>query len=386
MSAEQTPRLLVVEDNEPELHLLCEILREEGFEPVGCGSAAEALVHISKGDFRVAVVDLRLPDLSGNQLLELGRHINDAVQIIIYSGAASEDSIEEAMSLGAFACLEKTSDMSELLRTIRQACDHSPGRAPAAARAVAKPRAKPTRQTGDRTHRYQGNQEFEEFVSVVAHDLRSPLLTISGYSQILGDEYRDRLDEDASEYLEHITAGVTLANRLIEDLLDYSRVGRSDLPPTHVDLDSVLEQVKKNLRTTIEESHAELCVEHLPTIAGNREQLTQLFFNLVDNALKFRADVDTKIQVCSTRGEKGWEFAVEDNGIGLAAEHFGDAFQVFWRLQGKKFPGTGIGLAVCKKIVQCHGGRIWLESTLGQGTTVRFSIPDRTDTLESLID
>jgi len=383
MSAEQATRLLVVEDNEPEQLSLCEILREEGYEPVGCGSAVEGLAHIGKGDFTVAVVDLCLPDLSGNQLLGLIRRIDDRIRVIIYTGAASFDTIKEAMSLGAFAYVEKLSDTGELLSTIRRACDPSADHVPTAGRAIMNHRAEPNRRAEKPAH---SSQDLEEFASVVAHDLRSPLLTISGYSQLLGEEYRDRLDEDALEYLDRIMSGVTQANRLIEDLLGYSRVGRSDLPPTHVDLGSVMERVKTALEAKIQENHAELHVDRLPTVAGDEAQLVQLFQNLIDNALKFRGDADPIVHLCSTRRENAWEFAVEDNGIGLEEKHANEAFQIFRQFHGKKYSGTGIGLAVCNKVVQCHGGHIWLESTRGRGTTVRFTIPDRTDTLKSLVD
>ncbi len=370
MSADRFSHVLVVEDNAAELDLLCGSLQEEGFRVFGCGSAREALEHVRERDFGVAVVDHRLPDLSGTQLLEQIHAFDDHVRVIIYTGVASYDSIKEALHLGAFAYLEKLSDRSELLRHVHRACHERVGRyALDLERAVA-----------DRTEELaRSNRELETFASVVAHDLRSPLLTISGYCQLLEDDFHDRLDLTAHEYLAQIVGGAARMNRLIEDLLEYSRAGRAQEPLQPVDMRSVMIQATANLESLIQDQEARIEIGSMPTVNGDQTQLVQLFQNLLGNAIKFRGKEPPRIGVTASRVDGAWQIAVEDNGIGVAKEHFERVFQTFQRLQGRRYPGTGIGLAICKKIVERHGGQIWLDSLDGQGTTFFFTLPDRSE-------
>ncbi len=365
MPTERFSQVLVVEDSEPEQRLLCDILQEEGFEVIGCGLAAEGLRHVQQHSFGVAVIDLRLPDLSGNQLLEKIHSLDDEVRVIIYTGAASYDSIKEAINLGAFAYVEKLSDPSELLRHVHRACRER----------VAQYATDLEAAVAERTHELaRSNRELDDFASIVAHDLRSPLLTISGYCQILQEECGEQFAEGTGEYLGNIVAAVTRMDRLIEDLLDYSRLGRSVEPLGPVDLESVLAQAKANLEAAIHSSEAQIRQDPLPEIQGNQTQLVQLFQNLIGNAIKFRGEAKPTVQVSVSRTEDHWRFTIEDNGIGIEPKHFDRVFQVFQRLHGKTYSGTGIGLAVCKKIVEQHGGTIWVESEPGQGATFHFTL------------
>ncbi len=217
MPTERYSQVLVVEDNEAELRFLCEILQEEGFHTIGCGSAKAALEHVQQRDFGVAVVNLRLPDLSGTQLVERIRTFDDHVRVIIYTGAATYDSIKEALHLGAFAYVEKLSDRTELLRHVHRACLERVDRYALDLEQAVLARTKELARS---------NRELEDFAAVVAHDLRSPLLTISGYCQVLQEEYGDRFDTTAEDYMNQVVAGVARMNRLIEDLLAYSRTGQ----------------------------------------------------------------------------------------------------------------------------------------------------------------
>jgi signal transduction histidine kinase len=359
-------QVLVVEDSNAERQLLCDILQGEGFRVIGCGSAAEGLNRIRAHNVGVAVIDLRLPDLTGTQLLERIRGYDDQIRVIIYTGAASYDSIKAALNLGAFAYVEKLNDPGELLRHVHRACRERVDRyARDLERAVAE-------RTEDLA---RSNHELENFAFVVAHDLRSPLLTIAGYSQILQEDYKKELDAAASEYLTQIVRGVERMDRMIEDLLNYSRVGRSRQPLEQVDVQSVMTHTVANLGAPIREQRATIQSGPLPTVLGDETQLVQLFQNLIANAIKFRRDADPVVRVEAQSSNGHWEFTVEDNGIGIAERDFGRLFQVFQRLQSHDYPGTGIGLAICKKIVERHGGRIWLNSVLGQGTTFSFTLP-----------
>jgi light-regulated signal transduction histidine kinase (bacteriophytochrome) len=366
MSTERVSQVLVVEDNPSELQLLCDMLRDEGFHAIGCASAAEALEHVRQRDFGVAVVDFYLPDLSGTQLLERIRHCDDEVRVIIYTGAASYDSMKEALHLGAFAYLEKFDDRGELLRHIRRACLERVDRyALDLERAVAA-----------RTEELaRSNNELETFASIVAHDLRSPLLTISGYCQLLCEEFQGKPHSTTHDYLNHIINGAARMDRLIADLLEYSRAGSPRRPLQKVQMQSVMEQALANLDALIRENNAQIEIETMPTVHGEPTQLVQLLQNLIGNAITFRGESPPKIRVSSREDGSYRRFDVSDNGIGIDKEHFERIFQTFQRLHGKEYPGTGIGLAVCKKIIDRHGGQIWLDSAVGHGTTFHFTLP-----------
>jgi light-regulated signal transduction histidine kinase (bacteriophytochrome) len=360
--------VLLVEDNQVELRLLCEVFQREEFHVFGCGSAAEALEEVQRGSFDVAVVDYRLPDLSGTQLLERIRGVDEQIRVIIYTGCGSYDSVKEALNLGAFAYLEKLSDPSELLRHVHRACLERVDRYASNLERAVKLRTEELARS---------NRELEEFASVVAHDLRSPLLTVSGYCQLLSEEYGDGLDANAHDYLGQIVAAAARMNRLIEDILEYSRLGRSPRPLQPVDVQSVLAQATANLEGSIREHAAGIEVGQMPTVVGNPTQLVQLFQNLIDNGIKFRREETPKVRVTASQVADGWQFAVEDNGVGIAEEYFEQIFRAFRRLHGREIPGAGIGLAICKKIVERHRGRIWPVSTVGQGTTFYFTIADQ---------
>jgi light-regulated signal transduction histidine kinase (bacteriophytochrome) len=365
MPTERVSQVLVVEDNPDELRLLCDVLRDEGFQVIGCKSAHQALEHIRQRDFGVAVVDLCLPDLNGTQVLEQIRNYDDQVRVIIYTGAASYESMKEALHLGAFAYLEKLNDRHELLRHVRRACFERVDRyALDLERAVAA-----------RTEELaRSNHELETFASIVAHDLRSPLLTISGYCQLLREELEGRSFPTVDEYLTQVIGGAARMDRLIGDLLEYSRAGRPRRPLQAVNMQMVVDQARANLDASIREHDAKIDIGDMPTVHGDQTQLVQLLQNLIGNAITFRGQSPPEIRVSAASNDGHWEFAVEDNGIGIEEEHFDRIFLTFQRLHGREYPGTGIGLAVCKKIIERHGGHIWLNSVVGRGTTFHFTL------------
>jgi signal transduction histidine kinase len=358
--------VLVVEGSESERQRLCDILEREGFRVVGCGSAADALERIRQHNFSVALFGPRMPDLGGTQLLERMRGYDEHLRVIVFSGAASSDATPVARERGAFACVERPGDSSELIRHVYRACQE---RANHEARDLQRAVAERMEELA------RSNHELDDFAFIVAHDLRSPLLTIAGYSQMLLDDYPMALDAAGAEYLTQIVRGVERMDRMIEDLLNYSRVGRSPQTLERVDLQAVVTHSVANLQASIREQGATIESGPLPTVLGNQSQLVQLFQNLIANAIKFRRDVVPVVRVKAQGSSGDWEFTVEDNGIGIAERDMGRLFQVFQRVQCGNYPGTGIGLAICKKIVERHGGRIWLDSAVGQGTKVLFTLP-----------
>jgi light-regulated signal transduction histidine kinase (bacteriophytochrome) len=213
------------------------------------------------------------------------------------------------------------------------------------------------------------------FAYVASHDLQEPLRAVNSYTQLLARKYQDRLDAKADKYIGYIVEGATRMQQLINDLLEFSRVGTrgKELVPT--DCEVVLNRVLANLSVAIAESHATITRDPLPTVLGDEIQLIQLLQNLIGNAIKFRGEEPPKVHISVKRQEKEWLFSVRDNGIGMEPEYFDRIFTIFQRLHSRsEYPGTGIGLAVCKKIVERHGGRIWVESEPGVGTAFYFTL------------
>jgi signal transduction histidine kinase len=227
----------------------------------------------------------------------------------------------------------------------------------------------------------RANADLEQFAYSASHDLQEPLRQVAIYGQLLDKKYARQLDGKASQYLNYCIEGAQRMELLIRDLLAYSQVGRvSDSPAVTVSIREVIEIVKKNLATTIEETQAEISISSLPVVRGDSVPLVHLFQNLLSNALKYRSERKPRIRIAACKDGDHWRFTVEDNGIGIAKEFQSQVFGMFKRLHDRReYPGTGIGLAICQKIVEKHGGEIWVESELGQGSIFFFTLPGALD-------
>jgi PAS domain S-box-containing protein len=225
----------------------------------------------------------------------------------------------------------------------------------------------------------RSNAELEQFAYVASHDLQEPLRMVSSFTQLLARRYRGRLDADADDFIGYVVEGAVRMQHLINDLLAYSRVGRSGKGSVPTDCAAVFAGACADLRKAIEECGAVVTADPLPTVLGEPTQLHQVFQNLLANAIKFRrADQSPRVHVAASRRGAEWLFWVRDNGIGIERQYADRIFLVFQRLHTRReYPGTGIGLAICKKVVERHGGRIWLESEPGRGTTFYFTLPAR---------
>lgn len=222
----------------------------------------------------------------------------------------------------------------------------------------------------------RSNEELERFAYVVSHDLQEPLRTVSSYVQLLSRRYRDRLDADAVDFIDFTVGGVRRMQQLIADLLTFSRVGTRGAPLVPTGMQAVYENTLASLRAALDESNATVTADPLPTVMADAGQLAQLLTNLLGNALKFRGNQPSHVHVGATRAGRMWTITVQDNGIGIAPEYFERIFVIFQRLHSREeYAGTGVGLAICKRIVERHGGRIWVDSTPGQGARFSFTLP-----------
>ena len=222
----------------------------------------------------------------------------------------------------------------------------------------------------------RSNAELEQLAYVASHDMQEPLRMVASYLQLVAERYGNSLDADGHEFIGYAVDGAKRMQALISDMLTYSRVSTRARPFEATDSARIVATAERHLQVAIEEAGAEITRGELPVVLGDEVQLLQLFQNLIGNAIKFRGHAAPRVHVTAEPAEDGWCFSVTDNGIGIAPEYFERIFVLFQRLHGRReYPGTGIGLALCKRIVERHGGRIWLESTQGQGSVFRFTLP-----------
>ena len=236
-------------------------------------------------------------------------------------------------------------------------------------------------QAPNRLERYaqdleRSNVDLQQFAYVASHDLQEPLRAVSSYCQLMEKNYSNQLDERAIRWLQFVVNGAQRMQRLVRDLLTYARVDNKSESWITVESGSVCQLAVGNLSQAIKEAEAEVVVGKLPVVWADATQLEALFQNLIGNAVKFRGDRRPRVTITAQKTDQGWQFAVRDNGIGIKPEFHGRVFEIFKRLESpENYAGTGIGLAICKRIVERYGGKIWVESQFGQGSTFYFTLP-----------
>jgi len=355
-------RALVVEDSDADLEFLVRALRKGGFEPDidVVQSAADFADRVRKNRYEIVLADYGLPGWNGMETLEILRREGLDIPVVMVSGSMGEIKAVECIKQGAADYVLK---------------DHLTRLPHAVRRAVA------DKQLRDEHRRSQedlarSNRDLEQFAYVASHDLQEPLRMVATYTQLLAERYRGKLDENADKYIHYAVDGALRMQTLVHDLLAFSRVGSKGTALKLTDCNAVVEAALKNLHVAVQESGTQIIRSNLPSVLADSSQLTQVFQNLLGNAIKFRGAAPPVIRIRGELVAREWVFSIADNGIGIAPEQADIIFVIFKRLHTRtEYPGSGIGLAICKKIVEQHGGRIWVESEAGLGSTFKFTIP-----------
>ena len=398
-------KILLVDDRPANLLTLETILEDLGQDIVKATSGKEALRYLLKDDFAVILLDVKMPDMDGFETATLIRERDRSrhTPIVFLTAHKDEEHLFRGYYAGAVDFLYKPInpevlrskvsvfvDLSLKTELLRQQTEILQARNDELERVIEQRRAaeaeiralnteleqRVRERTGELS---RSNEELRQFAYAASHDLKEPMRTIASYTQLLQQRYLEKLDEDGREFLHYVVDAVRRMDTLLGDLLTYSQqLGSKPALLQAVNADAVLMGVLMNLQALIKETGATVTRDPLPTdISSDFAQLSLLLQNLVSNAIKYRKqDVAPQIHISAEEKDGDWVFSVRDNGLGIGAEYKEQIFGIFKRLHGREYPGTGMGLAICKKIVERHGGRIWVESTVGEGSTFFFSIPE----------
>jgi signal transduction histidine kinase len=383
MNSKQQVSILLVDDDPGKLLALEAVLSGLGQRLVKARSGEEALRHLLHEDFAVILLDVNMPKMNGFETAELIRRRPRLEHIpIIFISAISpaETHAFQGYALGAVDYIDKP--MPEVLRAKVSAFVElykKNQEVERQAKAIRMLNTELEQRVAERTAELRrSNEELQQFAYVVSHDLQEPLRMVSSYVQLLARRYQDKLDDEANEFIGYAVEGTQRMRQLIQDLLAYSQTGTRQYDLALTDCEELLRQVLSDLRTAIEESGAEVTHDALPQVMADSRQLGQVLQNLLSNAIKFRGQAAVHIHVSARQEGNQWVFSVQDNGIGIEPQHMERIFVIFQRLHTRgEFPGSGVGLAICKKIVERHGGRIWIESQPGDGATFFFTLPVR---------
>ncbi len=367
-AAQPKLRALLVEDNEVDAELMSLELSKAGFDisTVVVQTADEFRRRLDEEVPDIILADYNLGGWLGVEALEILRSESLDIPVIIVTGALGDVTAVECIKQGATDYVLKDG-LARLPEAIRRAL----------------------REKNERTLRHQAeedlakkvdelarsNADLEQFAYVASHDLQEPLRMVTAYTQLLGERYRGKLDENADKFIGYATEGAQRMQVLIRDLLAFSRFGRKGTCE-NIDCNAVMKDVLHTLRAAIDESGATITCGELPTVWADRTQMAQVFQNLIGNALKFRGKDVPVISIQAEKSDQKWTFRVSDNGIGIAPEYAENIFVIFHRLHARtEYVGNGIGLAICKKIIEHNGGTIWVESQAGPGSIFKFTVP-----------
>jgi len=362
-------RVLHVEDNEMDAELVAQALRKGGFafSVVVVRTEAEFERQLRLHSPDVVIADYNLPQWKGMEALEVLRRAGLDIPLILVSGALGDITAVECIKRGATDYVLKDG-LARLPEAVRRALQE---------RRLLRLRRQAEEDLARKVEELaRSNAELEQFAYIASHDLQEPLRMVATYTQLLAERYRGRLDENADKFIGYACEGALRMQALVQDLLAFSRVGRSGGACGCVNCNAALAEVLQSLGPAMKESGAVVTHGALPVVWADRSQVTQVFQNLIGNAIKFRGKEAPAISVQAEEVGRQWLFSVSDNGIGIAPEYAENIFVVFQRLHTRtEYAGNGIGLAICKKIIERHGGRIWVEAQAGRGSIFKFTMP-----------
>ena len=357
--------ILVVDDTPDNLRLLSAMLTQKHYEVRKALNGARAIASIKANAPDLILLDIKMPGMDGYEVCEALKQDPEtqAIPVIFISALDDVPDMVRAFEVGGADYITKPFQEKVVLARIKSQLDM---------------RDLQFQLTAQNEELVRSNQELEEFAHVVSHDLQQPLQSILGYAKIIAMQHPELQEGTVNDHLEKISNAGLRMQSLIKDVLNYARIGQEGEAFSAVDCNIVLAQTLNNLDRAVAESRAEIAYPQLPQVIGSQTQLIQLFQNLISNAIKFsRSDSKPEIKITLVKTDKTyWQFGVHDNGIGIPPDSLQKIFKSFQRLStAEKHPGTGIGLATCKKIVNHHGGEIWVESQQDVGTSFYFKLP-----------
>ncbi|WOD40326.1 response regulator [Nodosilinea sp. E11] len=355
--------ILLVDDTPDNLRVLSAMLTHQGYEVRKALNGPRAIASVQSDPPDLILLDIKMPGMDGYAVCQQLKADPNTCDVPVIFISALDDALDKvkAFAVGGVDYITKPfQEMEVLARIEHQLCIQ---------------RLK-QQLLEHNQELVRSNRELQQFAYVVSHDLQQPLQSITGFVKVLLLKYENDFDEMAIDYLSRVQKSGDRMQHLIQDLLSYSKVGSQNQEMKPVDLNAVFNQVLDNLNSTIIKNQAALTCDPLPLVVGYEMQLVQLMQNLIDNAIKFVSPgVTPEIRISAAQQKKYWLFEIHDNGIGIDSQDLEKVFDIFHRDKAAKiYPGTGIGLATCKKIVENHGGKLWATSQLGKGTTFHFTI------------
>ena len=367
-----SPTVIInAEDNEATRYTRSRILQRAGFAVREAIDGATTLALVAAERPAVVLLDVKLPDIDGYEVcrrLKSNPATASTIVLQVSTGFVERGDKVRGLEGGADGYLIEPMSPDEFIATVR-----SYVRLHQTEEKLARANLKLCQQAVELR---RSNEELQQFAYVVSHDLQEPLRTIGVYSELLISQYQQAADAEVQEFVHYITEGVERMRILMIDLLQYARVESQTKVVTLTDCHQIVLQVLQDLQLSIEETGAQITCDPLPTVYADQRRLAQVLRNLLSNALKYHGAQPVRIHVSAHQKEGEWHFQVHDNGIGIDPQFAERIFVIFQRLHLRhEYPGTGIGLAICKKIVEQHGGRIWVESRLGEGATFFFTLP-----------
>jgi two-component system sensor histidine kinase/response regulator len=369
MSARPSGRLLIVDDEGAQMRALCETLGAEGYATTGFSSPVAALRALKPGATDLLITDLMMPEMDGISLIGAAREIDKDIGAIVMTGHGTIDSAVQAMQVGALDYILKPFRLREVMPVLSRALDLQRLR-----RENQVLQERERRRSEELAAAYQ---ELESFSYSISHDLRSPLLFMKGFAQMLEDRFGEQLGEEGLQMLHVIRDGGRNMDQMIVGLLAFSKAGRQPLHLTQLDMSAVVRAVVAEAIAVHSGPKAVIDIDALPGAAGDSVVIRHVWSNLLGNALKYSSKrPDPHVRISGRVEGDEVIYQIEDNGAGFDMQHAEKLFGVFKRLHGAdEFPGTGVGLAIVHRIVTRHGGRIWAHGTPGVGATIQFSLP-----------